>query len=204
VSAPLGTSWAWEAHRLLAGAVSYADDVLYAVTPALLSRPTPCRAWDLRTLLEHAEESIAILHEGVAAHRIGVSPVPAPRRPPAGAAPLLVAAVRQRAAALLQASVGADGDLPVTVGGYPMPFDCLCTTGALEITVHAWDISQACGQHLPIPDDQAAGLLAQARRLVPRLDREPMFAAPASVPAGSALSDRLAAYLGRAAGWEAS
>ncbi|HEX3712789.1 MAG TPA: TIGR03086 family metal-binding protein [Trebonia sp.] len=189
------------AHELLVAAVSYADLVLDAVGPQLLSRPTPCRAWDLRTLLEHAEESVATLHEGVTEHRVALIPPPAPARPAVCPAAVLVAAFRERAAALLAASACADGDRPVTVGGYPLPADSLRATAALEIAVHAWDISQSCGQQLPIPDEQAAGLLAQARLLVPRLGRHPMFAAPVPPLARSTPSDRLAGYLGRPAGW---
>ncbi len=78
-----------------------------------------------------------------------------------------------------------------------MPLDCLRTAGALEIAVHAWDISQSCGQCLPIPDEPANDLLEQARLLVPRLGRYPLFAAPAPAPPRSTSSDRLTAYLGR-------
>ncbi len=78
-----------------------------------------------------------------------------------------------------------------------MPLDCLRTAGALEIAVHAWDISQSCGQYLPIPDEPANDLLEQARLLVPRLGRYPLFAAPAPAPPRATSSDRLTAYLGR-------
>jgi len=79
-----------------------------------------------------------------------------------------------------------------------LPVDCLRTVGVLEIAVHAWDISQACGQRLPVPEDLAAGLLTQVALLVPRLGREPLFAAPVQAPARSTSGERLVAYLGRA------
>jgi uncharacterized protein (TIGR03086 family) len=186
------------AHRRLTQAIGYADGVLDAVTPQLLSRPTPCRAWDLRMLLEHAEESLAALWEGFITSQVAVSPAqpPAPAGG-AGSAVALVSAFRRRATALLRASAQADGDVPVTVGGHPLPLDCLRTVGAMEIAVHAWDVSQACGQCLPIPDEPAADLLAQAFLLVPPDDRHPLFAAPAPVPARCPPSDRLVGYLGR-------
>jgi uncharacterized protein (TIGR03086 family) len=199
VTAPAGAPWHGQGHHLLTRAVSYADGVLDAVTPRLLSRPTPCQAWNLRMLLEHAQESLSALHEGVTDHRIDVSPAPALARPASStsSAAVLVSAFRQRAATLLRASAQADRGLPVTIGGQRMPLDCLRTAGALEIAVHAWDISQACGQCLPIPDKLAAGLLAQALVLVPRLGRHPLFAAPAPAPLRPTPSDRLTAYLGR-------
>ena len=73
MTAPAAKPWPGQAHHRLTTAVSYADGVLEAVTPQLLSRPTPCHAWNLRMLLEHAEESLAALHEGVTDHRVDVS-----------------------------------------------------------------------------------------------------------------------------------
>jgi uncharacterized protein (TIGR03086 family) len=198
VTARAATPWPGQAHRRLTQAIGYADGVLDAVTPQLLSHPTPCHAWNLRMLLEHAEESLGALHEGVTASRVAASPAQTPA-PASGAssAAALVSAFRQRATTLLNASAQADSDVPVTIGGYPVPLDCLRTAGALEITVHAWDISQACGQRLPIPDEPAADLMTQALLLVPRLGRHPLFAAPAPVPPRPTFSDRLTAYLGR-------
>jgi len=68
---------------------------------------------------------------------------------------------------------------------------------ALEIAVHGWDMSQACGHRRPIPQPLAAGLLTLAPLLVPETGRHPLFAAPATVPPGAGPSDRLAAFLGR-------
>lgn len=183
-----------QAHRWLTEAIGYADGVLGAVTPQLLPRPTPCHSWDLRMLLEHVDESLAALHEGFTVRRVAQAPAPASG--PATAA-ALVRALRQRAAALLRASAQADGEVPVTIGGHPIPLDCLRAAGALEIAVHAWDISQACGRRLPVPGELATDLLAQALLLVPRADRHPLFADPVPPPPRPTPSDRLTAYLGR-------
>jgi uncharacterized protein (TIGR03086 family) len=198
VTALAGTPWPAQAQHRLTQAIGYADGVLQAVTPHLLSQPTPCQAWNLRMLLEHAQESLGALHEGVTAGRVAVSPAQTPG-PACGAssAAALVSAFRERATALLDASAQADGDVRVSIGGHLMALDCLRTVGALEIAVHAWDISQACGQRLPIPDEPATDLLAQALLLVPRLGRYPLFAAPAPLPPRPTFSDRLTAYLGR-------
>jgi hypothetical protein len=69
--------------------------------------------------------------------------------------------------------------------------------GALEIAVHGWDMSRACGHCQPIPPTLAAGLLAIAPLLVPGTDRHPLFATPVSVPPEAGLSDQLVAFLGR-------
>ena len=69
---------------------------------------------------------------------------------------------------------------------------------ALEVAVHGWDMSRACGQRHPIPRALATGLLAIAPLLVPHVGRHPLSAAPATVPATAGPSDQLAAFLGRA------
>lgn len=200
MNAPAAAPWPGPAHHLLTQAIGYADGVLDAVTPRLLSQPTPCRDWDLRMLLEHAEASLGTLLEGVTACRVAVIPGQVPARDHGDStAAALVGAFRRDAAALAHASAQAHGDAPVTIGGYPIPLDGLRAAGALEIAVHAWDISQACGQRLPIPDGLAADLLAQALLLVPLSGRHPLFAAPVPVPSRPAPSDRLTAYLGRPA-----
>jgi uncharacterized protein (TIGR03086 family) len=198
VTGPAAAPWPAEAHDRLTQAISYADGILHAVTPQLLSRPTSCHAWNLRMHLEHADESLAALYEGVTDGWVTASPLrTSASGSGASSAAALVSAVRQHAAALLHASAQADGDAPVTIGGHPIPLHCPRTVGALEIAVHAWDISHACGQRLPIPVEQATDLLAQARLLVSRLGRHPLFAAPAPVRRRPTPSNRLTAYLGR-------
>jgi uncharacterized protein (TIGR03086 family) len=198
--------WPGQEHRRLTEAVGYADVVLGAVSTRPLSSPTPCRGWNLRMLLEHADDSLSVLLEGLTALRIAQPPAEEPPGtvPPAEArtAPYLIGAFRQRAAELLGASARADGGEPVSVEGHALPIDCLRAVGVLEIAVHAWDISQACGQRLPLPEDLAAALLTQVDVLVPRLGREPLFAAPVPVAIRSTSGERLIAYLGRPGQWE--
>jgi hypothetical protein len=63
-----------EGARLLEPSISYALGAVLAVTPELLSRPTPCRGWDLRMLLRHASESLAAIGEGIEAGRVDLDP----------------------------------------------------------------------------------------------------------------------------------
>jgi uncharacterized protein (TIGR03086 family) len=46
-------------------ALRYALVAAVGVTPELMTRPTPCRGWDLRMLLIHATDSLAALAEGL-------------------------------------------------------------------------------------------------------------------------------------------
>jgi uncharacterized protein (TIGR03086 family) len=69
--------------------------------------------------------------------------------------------------------------------------------GAIEIAVHGWDISQACGTRRPIPDPLAATLLRIAPLLIPDTGRDPLFGPPVPVPPRAGPGDRLVAFLGR-------
>jgi uncharacterized protein (TIGR03086 family) len=185
---------------LLEQAICYALSAAIAVTPDQFGHPTPCRGWDLRMLLLHACESMAALTEGLDDGSIGLQPGPAIRSTAADPAEIL----RDNAGILLGACRNEGDDLDgragvVTIGGCPLATGVLVTAGALEIAVHGWDISQACGRHDPIPDLLALHLLQVAPLLVTADDRHPLFAAPVIVAAGAGPSDRLTAFLGRAA-----
>jgi uncharacterized protein (TIGR03086 family) len=177
---------------LLEPAIGYALAAVQAVTPDLLPRPTPCRCWDLRMLLRHASESLAALCEGAGAGRVGLRP----GADDAAADP--VRAFRQRAGLLLGTWTAAGGGPEViAIADLCLPAGILAAAGALEIAVHGWDVSRACGQRRPIPAPLAADLLEVAPMLVPALGRHPLFAAPVPVAPMADPSDRLAAFLGR-------
>jgi uncharacterized protein (TIGR03086 family) len=190
-------AWPADGARLLEPSVSYAVGVVLAVTPELLLRPTPCREWDLRTLLRHACESLAALGEGIKTGRVG--PQPAAEDGDLAADPAVV--FRGRAGQLLDAwtSLGHQPQA-IEIAGCPLAASIMAATAALEIAVHGWDISRACGQRQPIPHALATGLLAIAPVLVPSAGRHPLFADPVTVAVTAGPSDRLAAFLGRSPG----
>jgi uncharacterized protein (TIGR03086 family) len=179
---------------LLEPAIGYALGAIQAVTPDLLSRATPCRGWDLRMLLRHASESLAALSEGACGGRVGLRPA----AEDATADP--VRTFRDRAGLLLGAWTSATGPPEViTIADRCLPPSILAAAGALEIAVHGWDMSQACGHCLPIPALLATDLLEVAPLLVPALGRRPLFADPVAVAPTADPSDRLTAFLGRPA-----
>jgi uncharacterized protein (TIGR03086 family) len=188
------TAWPAEGARLLEPSISYALGVTLAVTPGFLSRPTPCGEWDLRMLLRHACESLAAFGEGIEAGRVDLDPaaedgdlVADPAR-----------AFRDRAGQLLNAWTGAGHQRQVVeVAGCPLAAGVMAAAAALEVAVHGWDISRACGRRQPIPRVLATGLLTIAPVLVPRTGRHPLFAAPVTIAATADPSDQLAAFLGR-------
>jgi uncharacterized protein (TIGR03086 family) len=180
--------------RLLEPAIGYGLAAAAVVTPEFLSRPTPCRSWDLRMLLRHASESLAAICEGIDAGCIDLFPADED----ADVASDPAQAFRDRAGRLLGAcaSPGRQHEVIHIADGLLAP-GAMAGAGALEIAVHGWDISRACGHDQPIPPDLAADLLAMAPLLVPGTDRRPLFAAPVPVPPEAGPSDRLAAFLGR-------
>jgi uncharacterized protein (TIGR03086 family) len=180
--------------RLLEPAIGYALAAAAPVTPEFLSRPTPCRRWDLGMLLRHASESLAAICEGIDAGCIDLCP----SAEDADVASDPARAFRDRAGRLLGAcaSPGRQDDV-VHIADRLLPAGAMAGAGALEIAVHGWDMSRACGHCQPIPPALAAGLLAIAPLLVPGTDRHPLFAAPVSVPPEAGLSDQLVAFLGR-------
>jgi len=190
-------AWPAEAARLLEPSISYALGVVLAVTPELLSHPTPCREWDLRMLLRHANESLAAFHEGTEAGRVGLDPAAEDSDLAADPA----RAFSDRACQLLDAwtSPGHQRQV-IEIAGCPLAASVMAAAGALEVAVHGWDISRACGQAQPIPRVLAIDLLAIAPVLVPGTGRAPLFAAPVTVAATAGPSDRLAAFLGRTPG----
>jgi uncharacterized protein (TIGR03086 family) len=179
---------------LLEQAISYAGRSVLDVTPALLPRPTPCRGWNLDMLLRHASESLAALHDATATGHVALIPAAPDRQPATDPA----RAFRDQAGRLLAARA-TDGPRPRVpdIGDLPLPAIAIECAGAIEIAVHGWDISQACGRNRPIPDALAVSLLAIAPLLVPETGRHPLFSPPVTVTARAGLGDRLVAYLGR-------
>ena len=205
---------------LIERAISYALGNLREVTSAALIRPTPCREWDLRALLRHMDDSLIALQEASDLGHVALGPVPCQADPAAN----LVAVLRARACRLLGAWAGAARDAArgpapdaargaapdtaqemlragsVSVGGLPAPVELVAWAGAVEVTVHGWDVGQACGAARPIPAQLAGELLWRLPQIVTAADRPTRFAEPVPVPAGASAADRLLAFLGRQPG----
>jgi len=179
---------------LLEQAISYAWRSVTDVTPALLPSPTPCRGWNLDMLLRHASESLDALHDATVTGHVALTAATPGRDLAADPARVF----RDRAVRLLAARATTDRRHQVfDIGDLPLPAIAMECAGAIEIAVHGWDVSQACGQHRPIPDALAASLLAIAPLLIPETGRHPQFSPPVIATAQAGPGDRLVAYLGR-------
>lgn len=73
----------------------------------------------------------------------------------------------------------------------------VAVTGAIEITVHGWDIFSACGTYRPVPPGLASALLPAAALLVTPRTRPGLFAGPVWLPGSACPGDQLVAFLGR-------
>ena len=180
--------------ELLDSAVSYALASAALGTAQLLRRPTPCSGWDLETLLDHVSDSIRVLHDAINAG--DSASAASPGYPGPGPDP--VARLRDQAARLLGAcAVAGPAERRVAIGDRELTASMVAVTGAIEITVHGWDISVACGACRPVPPGLAAILLPIAPLLITPDTRPGLFADPVRLPGPASLGDQLVAVLGR-------
>lgn len=180
---------------LLERAVGYTLGSLRLVSRHVMSNPTPCRRWNLSSLLSHMNDSLAALQEAADLGDVVLAgPVESldPRFD-------LVASLRDRACAMIGAWTREDGSVAVTVGGCPVRSDLVTAAGAIEVAVHGWDVAVACGGPRPIPARLAEDLLECCYLLVVPEDRPGRFAPPVEVSPWSSAGDRLLAFLGRTA-----
>jgi uncharacterized protein (TIGR03086 family) len=183
--------------QLLESAVRYALAGARQAVPRRLQCPTPCAGWDLTTLVRHVSDSASVLHEAITAGSASLSSAPGDDRPE----PDPVGCLRRHATGLLAAcAVGAAArpeDRVIVIGDRELTASMAAAAGAIEITVHGWDISVACGSGLPVPPGLAAVLDPIAPLLITPAIRPGLFADPVPVPRSACPGDQLVAFLGR-------
>jgi uncharacterized protein (TIGR03086 family) len=179
--------------ELLERSIDYMLGSLSLATPGAMRRPSPCAGWDLEALLHHLADSFAALQEAAEHGHVAVAPTTLST---AGRADPLEA-LGASACALRRAWTGARSHGQVTVDGAWMPPSLVAYTGAVEVAVHGWDVSETCGHHWPIPSHLAEDLLPVAHLLVTDIDRPARFAAPRRLPGSTNPGERLVAFLGR-------
>jgi uncharacterized protein (TIGR03086 family) len=179
--------------ELLDSAVSYALSGAALCTAQLLRRPTPCQGWDLAALLDHVSDSIGVLHQAITGGSASAAPPGYP-----GPGPDPVVRLRGQAARLLDACAAAGpAERRVAIWDRELTASMVAVTGAIEITVHGWDISVACGARQPVPPGLAAVLLPIAPLLITPGTRPGLFAGPVRLPGPASPGDQLVAFLGR-------
>jgi uncharacterized protein (TIGR03086 family) len=178
---------------LLQDSVNYARRTVRAVTSEELSQPTPCREWDLRALLNHLNDSLLTLSTACRTGRVGLEP----SLPAGGQDEAPLATFDWCSALLLTDGLRPRARRGVLVVDLPLAEHLLVAAGAIEISVHGWDVGQAAGRPDPLPDGLAIELLAIAPLVVDDACRSPQFGPVVAVPPASGPATRLLAYLGR-------
>jgi len=172
--------------ELLERAIGYTRGTLATVTPDQLDRPTPCSLWRLSRLLDHMADSLDALTEASGGLvPVGVVPV---RGTP-------VDVLKEKACALLGAWSSPAADT-VWLDDARLDAAVLLSAGALEIVLHGWDVGQATGAGVPLPEELAAELLPLARDLLTDADRPVRFG-PALATVEATAAAELVAFSGR-------
>jgi uncharacterized protein (TIGR03086 family) len=180
---------------LLQRAVDNAAEVIGNVQPADLSKPTPCREWDVRMLLNHIIGS-TYLFAGVINERPIDTRGPVPDL--VGDNPVASYAAGAKA---MMAAWRTPGTLERRL---KLPFAELPGAVAIQIItsdqiVHTWDLLQALGRGRSLDSELAGAALQIAERMYPVEGRRPGLPIEAAIPVvGDApIQDRLAAHMGR-------
>jgi uncharacterized protein (TIGR03086 family) len=144
--------------QTLRHALDLASDLVTAVRPADLDRPTPCAGWDLAALLAHMtgqNHGFADALRGgtdVAAY----APVPGLAAWPDSVADLLDAADHPGTDAVLLPEISTERRFPVPV---------VLGFQVLDTTAHSWDVATALGRVWRPDPPLVAAVLEQARRV---------------------------------------
>ncbi|GAB2477661.1 DinB family protein [Jatrophihabitans fulvus] len=166
-----------------------------------LARPTPCSAWTVAQVLEHAA-----LDQLAWAHAVSDGRTDGPATDPfAPTGPSdVVAQVRAAVATAFDtwSRTDAAGPLGTPLPQGPLDGDAAAAACALDAAVHAWDVAVALGRPSPLEDDLASLLAPTAHAIVEPLRAYGAIGAP--VPGGDGgAADSLLRFLGRNPRWSA-
>ena len=178
--------------ELLEGGVACLVPVLSGIEPADLVRPTPCRGWDLATLLLHLAEGVDTLTTCLP------DEYPCEDPGPLRSIVDLEERCRRMLAAWTAAADDGSPELLCSWDGVLVPHRIVARVGTLELTVHAWDVARA----LAGPAPSAEGLATELLRWAPTLLGESSsFAHPRPWAADAPAVERLVAATGRDPRW---
>ena len=174
---------------LLDQAFAWTSARISAVAPADLDQPTPCSRWDLRELLTHTMATLTAFPDA-----LGEGPAPEDLRPIGPSSwDRTIAEVAARSLAAWARPDAMDATLEMPFATLPAPI--AISANLLEAVVHGWDIGQATGEGVEIPEPLAVPILAFARQAIGPDGRGDQFAADLGL--GDSPAEQLVAYLGR-------
>ena len=176
-------------------------DAAMLISDANADAPTPCSAWTVTQVLQHA---VGDQLAWAAAIGVGTGPAENPFTPSG----LLTGSVDQLTEPALTtartawARVSADDDaVPTPLPQGPLPAATAAAACALDAAVHAWDIAVALGQPGGLPESLAARLRPAARSIVEPLRQFGAYAAALPARADDDHVAELLRYLGRDPQW---
>lgn len=168
--------------------------IVVGVRPEDLPKPTPCKDWDVRLLLNHIIGGNKMVAQVARGGRVDASGVMEDHTFPDPGSNYLASADELLA---VWAEPGA------LERGVHMPFGDIPGSAAvsihfLDIVVHGWDLARATGQDTTIEPDLAAEALDISHGLLsPELRATGVFGPEVPVSDDHPLHDRLVAFMGR-------
>ena len=176
-------------------------DAAALITDANAGAPTPCSAWTVAQVFQHAMgDQLA----WAAAIGVGTGPAENPFTPSGvlngSAAELIEPALAAARTAWAGVRAGDDA-VPTPLPQGPLPAATAAAACALDAAVHAWDIAVALGQPEVLPDSLAVQLLPAARSIVEPLRQYGAYAPALPAHADDNHAAELLRYLGRDPQW---
>jgi uncharacterized protein (TIGR03086 family) len=168
--------------ELLRRATDYADTVISDLSSDDLRLTTPCGDWDAGRVVLHLADVAAGL---IGLVETGHLAMPEPARADDPDPVSTLRASMDELAATLSTTRQAERA------------DAAARAGAIEFTMHGWDIGVARNHDHATPADLANDVWELASSLLSDDARGSNFASPVDVPTDAPASDRLAGFLGR-------
>jgi uncharacterized protein (TIGR03086 family) len=197
-------------HRV---AVAGLRSVVARVTPAELTRPTPCAGWDLRALLEHMTGQDRGFAAAVRAAGNGGEVTASAFAPhPLGPSPAadVAAGLDQVVAAFAEAS-GVERPVLLAEFDVRLPLPVVAGMHLVDTLVHGWDVAAAldaqAAYEAALDPDVVAAALAMAEQVPDDEAREAPgapFGHVVAVPGDASAWTRTLCLLGRDPAWTAA
>jgi uncharacterized protein (TIGR03086 family) len=188
---------------LLSRALDQTGVIIAKVSPEQSTLPTPCRAWDVRALVNHVVQDVRMFSASAA----GTARQP---RDEDVIGDHWTSTYRQAAEALLAAwrvPGVLDRTIRLPIGEVPASWSV--QQQVTDVAVHAWDIAKATGQPTSLDPEVGQRSLDWARQnLAPQFRGDEAsgkaFGYEVPVPDDAPLYDRLAGFFGRDPRWPAT
>lgn len=181
--------------RVYGAALDQFAPLVRSVEPEQWGRPTPCRRWTVRDLVNHVtvqQRWLALLISGVSAASVGESL----DGDQLGNDPALAF---KKAAVEVEDALRRPGALDGTVNlwGGPAPARHLVSQMAMDLVVHSWDLARATAADERMPAMLVSFALREVSAYADRLADSGLFDPPLPVPDDADSQARLLGLTGR-------